>query len=239
MANIRLDAEERRRAIIDAALPLFAKKGFATTTTKELAEAAGVSEALIFKHFPSKAALYGEILRAGCEGSPELEQLKALPPSTRTLVCIVDGLVRYFVLKVSGEAAGDQARQRLMVASFLEDGEFARLAYEWVGSMIVPIYTASIRAAIAAGDVPVASPVTPENGFWFAHNLAQMLAVVCLPGRSTVPHGCEPEEIVRQARRFILRGLGLREETIEAHEDDLRGRRQDAAPLLQPAAAAS
>src|SRR4051794_259938 len=105
MANIRLDAEGRRRAIIDAALPLFAKKGFAATTTKELAEAARVSEALIFKHFPSKAALYGEILRAGCERSAELERLKslALSPSTRTLVEIVDEMVRYFVVKVASD----------------------------------------------------------------------------------------------------------------------------------------
>src|SRR3954447_11676650 len=119
MAILRLDAEERRRAIIGAALPLFARKGFAATTTKELAEAAGVSEALIFKHFPSKAALYGEILRAGCEGSPELEELKSLVPSTRTLICIVDGLVRFFVVRIRS-GPEELAKQRLMVASFLE-----------------------------------------------------------------------------------------------------------------------
>src|SRR4051794_40413277 len=192
MAILRLDAEERRRAIIGAALPLFARKGFVATTTKELAEAAGVSEALIFKHFPSKAALYSEILRSGCEGSPELAELKSLAPSTRTLAWIVDRLVRYFVVKVPG-GPDELARQRLMAASFLEDGEFARLAYDWVSTAILPIYAASIRAAIAAGDVPDA-PITPENGFWFANHLAQMLALVCLPGRSTVPHGCEPEE---------------------------------------------
>src|SRR3954470_3411439 len=203
MIQPRLDSEERRRAIVEAALPLFARKGFAATTTKELAEAAGVSEALIFKHFPSKAALYGEILRSGCEGSPELEQLKSLVPSTRTLVAIVDGLVRYFVVRVPG-GADETARQRLMVASFLEDGEFARLAYEWVSTAILPIYTASIRAATAAGDIPADSAIPPDNGFWFADHLAQMLALVCLPGRSTVPHGCSSDELARQARRFIL-----------------------------------
>jgi len=237
MAAIRLDAEERRRAIIDAALPLFAKKGFTATTTKELAEAARVSEALIFKHFPSKAALYTEILRAGCEGSPELERLKALPPSTRTLVAIVDGLVRYFVLKVGADPSGDRARQRLMVASFLEDGEFARQAYDWVAAAILPIYTAAIRAAIAAGDIPADSAVSPENGFWLAHHLAHMLSVSALPGRSTVPHGCDADDIVRQSRRFILRGLGLRDEIIDTHEDALRAARQDAA--TEPVSAAA
>src|SRR5262244_2632649 len=82
MAAIRLDGDERRKAIVLAAVPLFARKGFAGTTTKELAEAAGISEALLFRHFPSKKHLYGEILRLGCEGDPALERLAALPGST-------------------------------------------------------------------------------------------------------------------------------------------------------------
>ena len=45
--RLRLDSEARRRRIVDAALPLFARKGFAGTTTKEIAEAAEVSEALL------------------------------------------------------------------------------------------------------------------------------------------------------------------------------------------------
>lgn len=61
MATTRLDSDERRKMIVAAALPLFARKGFAGTTTKELAEAAGISEALLFRHFPSKKQLYGEI----------------------------------------------------------------------------------------------------------------------------------------------------------------------------------
>jgi AcrR family transcriptional regulator len=217
MSTHRLDAEGRRQAIIDAALPLFARKGFAATTTRELAAAAGVSEALIFKHFPSKAALYAEILRSGCDGDPELERLKALPPSTATLVVMVDALVRYFVIDVPADPPGGQARHRLMVASFLEDGEFARLAYEWVQDKIVPLFAASLRAA-AVGDIEPGSPVTEEDGFWFAHHLAMMLSTISLPGRSSVPHAADTEDLVRQARWFILRGLGLGNAAIAAFE---------------------
>ena len=70
MALTRLDSDERRKAIVTSAVPLFARKGFAGTTTKELAETAGISEALLFRHFPSKKQLYSEILRLGCEGDP-------------------------------------------------------------------------------------------------------------------------------------------------------------------------
>ena len=44
----KLSGEERRAAIIKAVRRLFAEKGFHGTTTRELAEAAGVSEALLF-----------------------------------------------------------------------------------------------------------------------------------------------------------------------------------------------
>src|SRR5512143_2380577 len=58
----RPTSQERQAGLITAAASLFAAKGFNGTTTKEIARAAGVSEALVFKHFPTKRALYGAIL---------------------------------------------------------------------------------------------------------------------------------------------------------------------------------
>lgn len=58
----RRSSHERQASLIQAATGLFAKKGFNGTTTKEIAKAAGISEALVFKHFPTKRALYAAIL---------------------------------------------------------------------------------------------------------------------------------------------------------------------------------
>lgn len=58
----RRSSTERQASLIQAAATLFAKKGFNGTTTKEIARAAGISEALVFKHFPTKRALYAAIL---------------------------------------------------------------------------------------------------------------------------------------------------------------------------------
>jgi AcrR family transcriptional regulator len=58
----RASSRERQASLIAAAAALFARKGFNGTTTKEIAKAAGVSEALVFKHFPTKQALYAAIL---------------------------------------------------------------------------------------------------------------------------------------------------------------------------------
>jgi len=58
----RMHAVDRRRQLLDAALELFSRKGFGGATTKEIAAAAGVTEAIIFRHFPTKQALYTAVL---------------------------------------------------------------------------------------------------------------------------------------------------------------------------------
>src|SRR5262249_7042548 len=117
MPTNRLDSDERRKAIVAAAIPLFARRGFAGTTTRELAEAAGISEALLFRHFPSKQLLYREILQLGCEGDRALEKLATLPASTETLVCMVRFMVRRFVLGAEPERGEIDTKLRLLLHS--------------------------------------------------------------------------------------------------------------------------
>ncbi len=58
----RMAAKDRKDQIAKIAAGLFSQKGFSGTTTKEIAESAGVSEAIIFRHFATKEALYSAIL---------------------------------------------------------------------------------------------------------------------------------------------------------------------------------
>ena len=58
----RMKGDERREQILATAVNLFSRNGFRGTTTKEIAQAAGVSEAMVFRHFANKEALYGAIL---------------------------------------------------------------------------------------------------------------------------------------------------------------------------------
>ena len=62
--RVRVSGEERRRQIIEAAATLFSRKGFRGTTTREIAGAVGVSEAMLFKHFATKEELYAAIIEA-------------------------------------------------------------------------------------------------------------------------------------------------------------------------------
>ena len=61
-ATHRLPASDRRRQLVETALDIFSRKGFGGTTTKEIAAAAGVTEAIIFRHFPTKQDLYNAVL---------------------------------------------------------------------------------------------------------------------------------------------------------------------------------
>ena len=58
----RMAGEDRRRQILEVAMTLFSQRGFRGTTTKEIAQAAGVSEAMVFRHFANKGELYAAIL---------------------------------------------------------------------------------------------------------------------------------------------------------------------------------
>src|ERR1700749_2543229 len=97
MSTLRMTSDLRRQLILGAAKRCFARHGFAAPPTRSGAAAAAISEALLFKHFPSKAALYAEILAEECEADPELVDLLGREPSTATLVELVRGMVGHFL----------------------------------------------------------------------------------------------------------------------------------------------
>jgi len=61
---MRMQGTDRREQLIETALDVFSRKGFDGATTKEIAAEAGVTEAIIFRHFPTKQALYTAVVQA-------------------------------------------------------------------------------------------------------------------------------------------------------------------------------
>jgi AcrR family transcriptional regulator len=59
----RLRKAERKRQLLATAKHLFVTHGFTATTTEKIAQAAGVSEPVLYRHFESKKALFLEVLR--------------------------------------------------------------------------------------------------------------------------------------------------------------------------------
>ena len=217
MSTLRMTSDLRRQLILSAAKRCFARNGFAGTTTKSVAAAAAISEGLLFKHFPSKAALYAEILAEECEADPDLAHLLGQAPSTATLVELIKGMVGHFMHISDGPDEEEAQRLRLMTTSHLDDGEFARLLYDKIGGLIGPVFTASIESAIAAGDAARIGS-DPLNLFWFAHHTVLMSALTRLPAVPCLSYG-NAADLERQLCQFILRGIGLNEAAIASHLD--------------------
>jgi len=104
----RLKGAERQEQILQAAIEVFSQNGFRGTTLRQLAHQAGVSEAMIYYHFPSKEALYDAILKKKIEASRHL-----------------------FFPEQAGQQKGDQEVFRTVVGNFLQqharDDTFMRM----------------------------------------------------------------------------------------------------------------
>jgi AcrR family transcriptional regulator len=73
-ARRRLDPDERRAAILDAAVRAFARGPYDRVAVAEVAHEAGVSEALVFRYFEGKAALYTEVVRLAVDDLERRQQ---------------------------------------------------------------------------------------------------------------------------------------------------------------------
>jgi AcrR family transcriptional regulator len=209
----KMSSMDRRAAIIHAARRVFVEKGFHRTTTRELAEAAGVSEALLYKHFPTKEALYSAI-QMSCfkeEGAKVDERLETLEPSTSALVFLVRDLVAHIL---GGQPDNDERLFfRLILHSLMEEGDFTRMAIQggplrWVKKM-----EECMRAAADAGDT-LDQPVGASLAGWMVHQLVSGITLHSLPVQPVIDYGISHEELAKQVTWFCLRGMGLKDEAI-------------------------
>lgn len=213
----KLTAEERKASIIQAVRCLFANSGFNGTTTRELAEAAGVSEALLFRHFPNKEALFEAIQQSFCDDQARarFDRLTALEPSTNTLVL----LVHFLVSSILGRGHSDADRamhSRMVLRSMAENGELARSLVGPFEAIFIPKIEECLQAAVEAGDA-TCEPVIPSLGGWFAYNLASMAAFQSVPTPPVVRFGMLSDRLASQIVWFALRGLGVKEDVIRRH----------------------
>lgn len=70
----RLSFSERQEKILQTAVELFAEHGYEGTKTRDIAQKAGINEALIFRHYPSKEDLYSAILKYKLKASQDKMQ---------------------------------------------------------------------------------------------------------------------------------------------------------------------
>lgn len=127
-SNQRMAGEERKLQILRVAVSLFSQQGFRGTTTKEIAQAAGVSEAMVFRHYATKKELYAAILdhKACSDGPIDPEKMVATALAQKDDRAVFEGLA----LGALQHHEGDPEFQRLLLHSALEQHELAQMFFE-------------------------------------------------------------------------------------------------------------
>lgn len=212
----RLTAEERREAIIFAVLPVFAEKGFAATTTKDLAKAAGVSEALLYKHFPSKESLYEHIQQQICTTDSSIHDfVHDLEPGSESIVKML-----YLVFKIVFDSTRrhplGNSIPRLIIQSMLEDGSFTRSFHEPRFKQMLPFMQQFAEVAMEAKEV-VPGPMTHFERLWFPQHLAASLRLAVIPAEPVYEYESDEQERLIHAVWFSLRGIGMKDEIIQRY----------------------
>jgi len=127
-SGARMAGGERRLQILRLAVRLFSQRGFRGTTTKEIALAAGVSEAMVFRHFATKEELYSAIIdHKACSGDErDPYQLVAEAIERKDDRAVFEQLA----LDALTQNECDPDFQRLLLHSALEDHKLAQMFWE-------------------------------------------------------------------------------------------------------------
>lgn len=116
----RIPAEERKQQIINAAMKVFATKGFQGTRTKDIAKAAGVSEAMVFKFFKNKDDIYNSIISKVINDVKDHKEFSDMQSQDDDFTTVL----KEVILQVINDNEKDPTFLRLMLYSLLEEPKF-------------------------------------------------------------------------------------------------------------------
>lgn len=195
----RLKAEERREQIILAAVELFSRRGFRGTTTREVAEAVGISEAGLFKYFATKEDLYTAIIEV--KAHTDVVIAKAAVAAKR---CDDAGVFRAVAMHFLREGQRDPTLMRLLLFSALEGHVLSEMFFRSRVRHLHDFLADYIRAGAAAGRFRPLDPLLAARAFlgMVFHNLLihELFAVKRDPTQGV-------HEVVETFVVLFLRGL--------------------------------
>ena len=157
----RFSSADRREQLLDVATGVFAQQGFQGTTTKLIAERSGVTEALIFRHFPGKEELYWAVIERKIDCAAPLDRLlENLDAGGDDL----DVLARV-AFEVLERRAKDQTLSRLLLYSALEKHELSERFFRNYIANYFEVLARFVREGIAAGRFHRVDPLLAARGF--------------------------------------------------------------------------
>lgn len=158
---MRFSAQDRRQQIMQVATELFARQGFDGTTTRQIAERARVNEALIFRHFPRKEALYWAVIdhkcRAGGARGKLESKLRAQGHAREVFAAIAEDILR--------RNSEDTTLGRLLLFSALENHRLSQRFFRTHVADYYEVLADTIRERIRAGCFRRVDPLLAARGF--------------------------------------------------------------------------
>ena len=141
----------RRDAILDAALTVFAERGFEAARLDDVAVRAGVAKGTLYLYFKDKEALFEEVVRSAA--SPIVERLSVLAAAPdMPMATMLDALFSLFEKEVLG------TRRKLLIRLIIAEGpRFPRIAefyFRDVISRIMPMLGKIAQRAAERGELP-------------------------------------------------------------------------------------
>ncbi len=157
----RFCSAARRAQILDVATGLFAQQGFRGTTTKLIADRAGVTEALIFRHFPSKEELYWAVIERKINCAAPLDHMQENLEAGGEDLDVLSRLAAQMLERRSQ----DQTLSRLLLFSALEKHELSERFFRNYVADYFEVLADFVRKGIAAGCFRDVDPLLAARGF--------------------------------------------------------------------------
>ncbi len=158
---VRLSALDRRRQIIRTASALFARRGYRGTTTREIAERAGINEALLFRHFPSKEKLYWTIIDEQCGARGRRHKINEILEAGGSDYEIFAAIAREFLTRT----ARDTELTRLLWFTALESHTLSRRFFRTYVAVYYEALAEYIRHRAHEGAFRNVDPLLSARGF--------------------------------------------------------------------------
>ncbi|MEZ5066355.1 MAG: TetR/AcrR family transcriptional regulator [bacterium] len=156
----RLPAAERRERILAACAGVFAEHGFAGTRTRDLAEACGVSEAILYRHFRGKEALFEAVLEREIGRFDIPAFLADLAP-----VAEDEAVFRAIALRMLEIGTENPTVHRLLVATTLSSSPRVRGLYVTWRRPFVDFLGERVRRGIERGEMRAVDPTLTARAF--------------------------------------------------------------------------
>lgn len=160
--SLRLSAHDRRQQIMTVAVGLFARKGYQGTTTREIADEAGVNEALLFRHFPSKENLYWTIIEEQCSARGRRQRIHEILKSSDGDFQIFSRVASEFLARTPH----DSQMTRLLWFTALENHTLSERFFRTYVADFYEDLGDHIRERIRQGKFRKVDPLLAARGFF-------------------------------------------------------------------------